>query len=59
MVTHSNKQRKYQSPRVSMADVVYACNICSATFVPEVDQLRNINKEIEAGTSAEPDYFEF
>ena len=56
----NNKTRKYQTPSVKVTQMVLESNFCETLrFNTQVDELRNINKEVEAGTSSEPLYFEF
>ncbi|MBO5562913.1 MAG: hypothetical protein J5939_04280 [Bacteroidales bacterium] len=60
MIRRNKKTRKYQTPRAVVTHVVFESNFCQTVrFNVQVDELRNINKEVEAGTSNEPLYFEF
>ena len=60
MIRRNKKTRKYQTPRAVVTHVAFESNFCQTVrFNVQVDELRNINKEVEAGTSNEPLYFEF
>ena len=56
----NNKTRKYQTPSVKVTQMALESNFCQTLrFNAQVDELRNINKEVEAGDRSEPLYFEF
>ena len=56
----NNKTRKYQTPSVKVIQMDLESNFCQTLRLNgQVDELRNINKEVEAGSSSEPLYFEF
>ena len=56
----NNKTRKYQTPSVKVTQMALESNFCTTVlFSVQVDELRNINKEVEAKELDEPLYFEF
>ena len=60
MIRRNKKTRKYQTPRAVVAHVEFESNFCQTVrFNVQVDELRNINKEVEAGDLSEPLYCEF
>jgi len=58
---HRNKQtRKYHAPSAKVTQMALESNFCQTLrFNAQVDELRNINKEVEDGKASEPLYFEF
>ena len=60
MFHRSKKTRKYQAPLAKETRVAFESNFCQTVrFSVQVDELRNINKEVEEGKLEEPLYFEF
>ena len=59
MFRRNNKTRKYQSPKVTEAEIQLERMFCLSAFQTlQVDQLHNINADSEA-LKAEEMYFEF
>ena len=58
---HRNKQtRKYHAPSAKVTQMALESNFCDTLrFNMQVDEIRNINKEVEDGARQEPLYFEF
>ena len=60
MIRRNRKTRKYHAPSAKVTQMALESNFCQTLrFNAQVDELRNINKEVEAGVRSEPLYFEF
>ncbi len=60
MIRRNRKTRKYHAPSAKVTQMALESNFCQTLrFNAQVDELRNINKEVEAGDRSEPLYFEF
>ena len=60
MFYRNKKTRKYQAPCAKVTHMVLESNFCQTVRLNvQVDELRNINKDVQDGTSSEPLYFEF
>jgi hypothetical protein len=57
----NNKTRKYQTPSVKVTQMALESNFCQTglRLNAQVDELRNINKDVEDKKLSEPLYFEF
>ena len=60
MIRRNRKTRKYHAPSAKVTQMALESNFCQTLrFNAQVDELRNINKEVEDGKASEPLYFEF
>ena len=60
MIRRNKKSRMYHAPSAKVTHMVLESNFCQTVRMNiQVDELRNINKEVEDGTREEPLYFEF
>ena len=60
MIRRNRKTRKYHAPSAKVTQMALESNFCQTLRLnAQVDELRNINKEVEAGDRSEPLYFEF
>ena len=60
MIRRNKKTRMYHAPSAKVTHMVLERNFCqSVRFNVQVDELHNINKDVEDGTSSEQMYFEF
>ena len=60
MSRRNRKTRKYHAPSAKVTQMALESNFCQTLRLnAQVDELRNINKEVEAGDRSEPLYFEF
>ena len=60
MIRRNRKTRKYHAPSAKVTQMALESNFCQTLrFNVQVDELRNINKEVEDGKASEPLYFEF
>ena len=60
MFHRSKTTRRYHAPSVKVAYMALERNFCNTVrFNVQVDELRNINKEVEDGDLQESLYFEF
>ncbi len=60
MIRRNRKTRKYHAPSAKVTQMALESNFCDTLrFNMQVDEIRNINKEVEDGARQEPLYFEF
>lgn len=61
MIHRNQKQRKYQTPFTKVTQMALENNFCQTglRLNAQVDELRNINKDVEDNKLSEPLYFEF
>ena len=60
MIRRNKKSRMYHAPSAKVTHMVLESNFCQTVrFNVQVDELHNINKDVEDGTSSEQMYFEF
>ncbi|MBO5562764.1 MAG: hypothetical protein J5939_03510 [Bacteroidales bacterium] len=60
MIRRKKQSRKYHAPSAKVTQMALESNFCQTVrFNVQVDELRNINKDVEEGKSDEALYFEF